>query len=180
MAKASRLPLAAAAVTCVRAASASPVPTELLAHLPSGRLLGEGRLRFFGLPIYDARLWITEGFEPAHFSAARFALELRYLRALEGRQIAQRSLDEMGRGGALPTDQSSRWLAYMTRTFPNVSSGDCIHGVNLAEQGVRFVINGQAAPAFADPVFAHRFFGIWLAPTTSQPKLRSQLLGLHT
>ena len=69
MANASRWPLAAAGLASSHAVPATPVPTELHALLPSSRLLGEGRLRYFGLPIYDARLWVTEGFEPTQFIA---------------------------------------------------------------------------------------------------------------
>lgn len=39
-----------------------------------------------------------------------------------------------------------------------------------------FLVNGKAVGEVADAEFAQRFFGIWLAPTTSEPQLREALL----
>ncbi|HPM68406.1 MAG TPA: hypothetical protein PLX45_19245, partial [Piscinibacter sp.] len=42
-------------------------PPEVVAELPGAQLLGNGRLSFLGLHIYDARLWIDEGFSADRF-----------------------------------------------------------------------------------------------------------------
>ena len=40
-------------------------PVHALAGEPQGRLLGSSRMTFFGLDIYDARLWAAPGFVDA-------------------------------------------------------------------------------------------------------------------
>jgi hypothetical protein len=40
-----------------------------------------------------------------------------------------------------------------------------------------FWLNGRLRGEIRDAEFARRFFGIWLSPRTSEPALRSALLG---
>jgi len=42
---------------------------------------------------------------------------------------------------------------------------------------VRFFHNGALRSELRDTDFTRRFFGIWLSPQTSEPKLRQSLLG---
>jgi hypothetical protein len=143
---------------------------------PQARQLGTAKLRFFGLPIYDAALWSPPGLAVNRYANTPFALELRYLRSLSGAAIAQRSLEEMRRGGALAQATETQWLSDMRAIFPDVQSGERITGVNLPQQGVRFYVNGQAKGEVMDPAFGERFFGMWLAPWTSEPAMRLALL----
>jgi hypothetical protein len=152
-------------------------PAEVEAELPDARLRGSGRLTFFGLHVYDARLWVREAFDAADFERQPFALELEYGRALYGRLIAERSLDEMRRLGEIDEEQGERWLAAMKRSFPDVAKGDRITGVHRPAEATRFFVNGTLRGELRDAEFARRFFGIWLAPQTSEPALRQSLLG---
>ena len=52
--------------------------------------LGEGTLRWFGIKVYEARLWTPGG---APDFARPLRLELRYARALRGPAIAARGSD---------------------------------------------------------------------------------------
>jgi hypothetical protein len=158
------------------AATASP-PPEVSATLPQARLQGSGRLRFLAFNVYDARLWTPAALTPEQWAAAPLALELQYLRKLDGPAIAERSLQEMKRQGEIAADTASRWLAEMRRVFPNVAAGDRITGVHLPGEGARFFFNGQLKGEVRDPEFSRWFFGIWLAPQTSEPAMRQQLLG---
>ena len=134
------------------------------------------RLRVWGFEVYDARLWAMPGFAPARYAQQAFALELQYLRRLEGEAIASRSLDEMRRIGDFSEAQAQSWLTAMRAFFPDVASGQRITGVNQPGQGAAFWVNGQFAGEVKDPLFARLFFGIWLDPRTSEPKMRAQLL----
>lgn len=161
-----------------RASSDSPAaPAEVAAELPGARLQGSGRLRFLGLRVYDARLWVTQRLDGSTWDGTPLALELLYARRLVGRMIAERSLEEMKRQREIPADTAERWLAEMIRLFPDVTEGDRITGVLRPNQGSRFFVNGRAVGEVADPEFARLFFGIWLSPRTSEPALREALLG---
>jgi len=159
------------------AASAGGVPAELVVELPGARLLGRGTLRFLGLRIYEARLWVGATPPGADWAAVSKALELQYNRSLDGAQIAERSLTEMQRQGDIDGPKAARWLAAMKQLFPDVKEGDRITGLNLPGMGARFFVNGQLKGDVRDPEFARLFFGIWLSPRTSEPTLREALLG---
>ena len=159
-------------------AAPSP-PAEVAAELPGARLQGSGRLRFLGLRVYDARLWVasaTVGTDGATASLA-LALELEYARGLDGLKIAERSLSEMQRQGEIDPAVGQRWLAAMKQIFPDVQAGDRITGLNVPGMGARFFINGRLQGDVRDAEFARRFFGIWLSLQTSEPTLRQALLG---
>ncbi len=168
---------ALAALACAPRAGATPMPAEVAAELAASKLHGAGRLTWFGLSVYDARLWAGEGFSAARFEREPLALEVQYARALQGRQIAERSLAEMQRFGAVTEADAARWLASMTQLFPDVAAGDRITGVHRPGEAARYYFNGKLRGEVRETDFARRFFGIWLSPQTSEPKLRLALLG---
>ncbi len=152
---------------------------QALAHpeLPGSRLQGEATLKFFGLRVYHARLWTLPDYRISQPVDQPLVLELEYLRELKGPLIAERSLKEMRRGGEISDAQAERWLAEMQRIFPDVKAGDRISGQHLPGRGARFWHNGRLAGQIDDAAFARLFFGIWLAPSTSEPDMRLALLG---
>ena len=164
----------------VAPASPSGPTTVDAAHiqLPGSRLLGQATLTYFGLRIYHARLWTLPGFNPHKTGDQPLVLELEYFRSIPGKSIAERSLQEMRRAGELSPELGQRWLADMQRLFPNVKPGDRITGQHVPAQGARFWHNGSPIGQVDDELFSQRFFGIWLAPSTSEADLRLQLLGL--
>ena len=138
---------------------------------------GDGQMRFFGLLVYDIRLW-----GPARVAAQWWtqplALELTYARSLQGKEIAKRSLEEMRRQQTIDDATGQRWLSEMEAAFPDVKEGDRISGHHDPAAGAAFFVNGKLSRRIADPLFSRLFFGIWLAPETSEPALRKKLLGL--
>ena len=170
--------LAGTATLAPRAvAQTAAAPPEVSTELPRARLLGQGRLVYLWMPVYRARLWVGDGFDAAQFERHPLALELIYARSLSGRLIAERSLDEMKRSGPFDATQGARWLSTLTDLFPDVREGDRLTGVQRPGQSVAFFANGRATGELRDADFARRFFSIWLAPVSSQPQLRQQLLG---
>ena len=77
---------------------------------------------------------------------------------------------------AFTAEQGRRWLAEMTRLFPDVKKGDRLTGVYQPGAGVAFLYNDRPAGEVRDPDFARVFMGIWLSPRTSEPAMRTQLL----
>jgi hypothetical protein len=158
-------------------AQAGSVPPEVAAEVPGARLLGKGQLRFLGLRVYDARLFVPAAAPGDDWAAAPLALELQYARSLDGAKIAERSLTEMRRQADIDNAKSARWVTAMKQVFPDVKEGDRITGFNVPGMGARFFVNGQLKGDIRDPEFARLFFGIWLSPKTSEPALRDALLG---
>jgi hypothetical protein len=154
------------------AATAAPEMTALQGARPTAF----SRLRVWGFDVYDARLWTLPGFGAARFEQQPFALELKYLRKLDGAAIASRSIEEMRRVGVFSEIQEKSWHQAMRQLFPNVDAHDRITGLNWPGKGVEFWLNGQRLGWVQDPAFARLFFGIWLDERTSEPKMRLQLL----
>lgn len=155
--------------------AAAPPAAALEAH-PQLRAAGAGRFTWFGFKAYDARLWAVPGFSQSGFENSGFALELAYLRDFKSADIARRSIEEMRRAGPLSEEEAARWQAALRRVLPDVKEGDRVVGIHRPGQGASFLVNGRAVGEIGDPRFARLFFGIWLAPSTSEPGLRKALL----
>lgn len=159
--------------------------TPLFPSLPGDwRVQGEGEMRWFGLSLYAARLWVP----PAPTSAlpsdrapandASFALELRYARDIPGQRLVASSMDELRKLGWTDPTQLARWQTALSAVFPDVKEGDVIVGVHRAGAGAEFFHQGRSTGRIEDSELATAFFAIWLDPRTREPGLRARLLGL--
>lgn len=140
------------------------------------RLIGQHRFTYWGFEVYDASLWSSTAFAPEDWAKQSLVLELRYLRDFKGADIAQRSIDEMHGQRNLTTPQKQTWLAALQRLIPNVRSGERLSGAYTPDKGMQLLHQDRLLGEVADAELAQRFFGIWLAPETSQRQLRQQLL----
>ena len=166
----------ATAATATAAAQRSEARPELNGALPQAQRVGTGRLTVWGIQVYDARLWAQPGFRVVNVDRAPLALELSYLRAFKAEEIAERSIKEMRRSKPVSDAQASRWMADLLRVIPDVRTGDRVMGVHQPGVGAAFWVNGKTTGEIQDAEFARLFFGIWLSPNTSEPKLRVALL----
>jgi hypothetical protein len=140
--------------------------------------MGGTRLSVWGFQIYDAKLWVASAFRADDYARTGFALNLGYLRAFSGADIAHRSIKEMRTIGSISDAQAAQWLAQMEQLFPDVRSGDHLLGLYSPTGEASFSLNGKPLGSVRDPEFARLFFGIWLSPQTSVPAMRRALLGL--
>jgi hypothetical protein len=161
--------------------SSAQLPTAVTADLALAKSLtvrGNAVMRFFGLKVYDIRLWTAS---KPYAANDFFALELEYDLKLNGKEIAKRSVEEMKKQGYTDEAALARWLGAMTRIFPDVKAGDILVGVNVPTAGARFYLQSNGQSRFvgevAEPAFATAFFDIWLSDKTSEPRLRTRLLG---
>ncbi len=111
------------------------------------------------------------------WQSSSFALELEYTRTLYGEKIAIASIDEIKKLGVGSVAQHEQWLNEMKKIFPDVNEGQQLTGVFTPGQASRFFFDGKPIGDIADPDFGPAFFGIWLHPKTTAPKLRQALLG---
>lgn len=151
---------------------------QALANIEGLALQGSGTLHWFGIKIYEAKLFTPGQLDPAQLPSKPFALELTYARDFSGASIAERSSDEIKRLGFGNTEMRQSWQQRMQAVFPNVRAGDRIRGVHRPGAGVSFFHNDKPIGAIEDSEFARAFFAIWLDPRTAKPSLRKELLGL--
>ena len=152
------------------------VPDEVAQALPGALWSGSARLRFWGIDVYDARLWVAPGFTVERFDRHGLALELTYLRDLSRSAIAERSLAEMRRAGDIRPELAQRWQAALLDAVPEVRAVERLTGLHQPGVGALFWHNGRPRPAVPDPEFSRLFFGIWLSQATSEQQMRSALL----
>ena len=148
------------------AAGKSPV----YGHLETATLQGQGRLTFWGFDVYDARYYVAD---PKGQNG--FALEIQYIRAFKGNDLAKRTIVEMSRQG-VSEKQRALWLQSLEKIFPDIASGDTLIGLHLPDKGTMFLHNGKVIGDVPGDAFAKAFFGIWLDERTSAPKLRTALI----
>ncbi len=158
--------------------NAATAPLEITQALSNARNLGQARLVVYGFKIYDVKLWGGDSFSVGNYDAEAFALELRYLRSFSSASIAERSVKEMRRLGQVSDERAAQWLAQMKQTFPDVKKGDQLIGIHRPDGTASFVLNGKPIGEVRDKEFTHLFFGIWLSPQTSEPKMRRELIGV--
>jgi len=144
-------------------------------YVPQAQEISKTRFRFLFWDVYDAALYAPEGQWRAD---APYALALSYLRAFNGADIAQRSVDEMRGQGFADEDTLTVWYEQMARLFPDVDDGTTLTGIRDVRGHAIFYENDRRIGAIEDPAFSDWFFGIWLNEATSQPALRKKLLGL--
>lgn len=157
---------------------AAPCWADWRDELPKAELVGQGDFTWFGLRVYQARLWSPAA--PIDWEQP-FALELIYSRELSRDTLVQASLDEMRRLGGSSLDEArlAAWDGEMRQAFVDVQPGQRITGLYLPGRGSRFYVDGQFRHAVADADFAQAFFAIWLDARTRNPELRRELLGLN-
>lgn len=130
---------------------------------------GSGEFKRFGFLVYEAQLWAASN--PAE---PPLAIQLTYKRDIAGSKIVSASVDQMRALGA-DDQRLEKWSGAMSRIFPDVKPGDQIVGIYRSGKAV-FLYNNQEIGQINDVDFARFFFGIWLDPRTSEPRLRQRLL----
>ena len=140
------------------------------------RLIGQHRFTYWGFEVYDASLWGNTAFAPQDWAKQNLVLELRYLRDFKGADIAQRSIDEMQGQRVLTDAQKQTWTGVLLSLIPNVRNGERLTGIYTPDKGMQLLHQDRLLGEVNDVDLAQRFFGIWLAPETSQRQLRQQLL----
>jgi len=151
----------------------SDLPTARL-QIPNADVVGEGRMKYLFWSVFDATLYAPNGVWSEDHP---FALSLSYLRDLESSAIVDASIDEIRNQGMTDKATLDRWSRQMTEVFPDVDDKTTITGVVDQERNTIFYRNGELIGTIPDPVFSQFFFNIWLGEATSNPKLRSDLLG---
>jgi len=154
--------------------ASSPSDDVINKHIPNAKLVGEGTFSKAFWDIYKAMLFAPNG---NYTGKAPYALSITYFASIDGKDIAERSVDEMKDTGITDNAKLANWGKQMAAIFPNVKDGSNLTAITTTEGKTIFVSEGKIAGTVADKEFAPAFFGIWLSPKTNDKKLRTKLLG---
>jgi hypothetical protein len=147
----------------------------VLKAIPNALPVGEGKLSVAFWDVYDATLYAPEG---TWTPSRPYALSLRYFRDIKGRDIADRSVQEIRGQGFNDEVKLAAWNAQLKSIFPDVQPGSVLSAVFIPGKHTQFFNNGAPIGTIKGDEFANHFAGIWLSEKTSEPALRKQLLGL--
>lgn len=142
--------------------------------VPLAEKVGQGRLTYLFWEIYDATLYAPQGIWRRD---KPFALQLSYLRELEGRKIADRTIEEIRNQGLVDEIKLATWHAQLRNIFPDIKKGTSLTGVFIDSGETLFYLGEKEIGRISDPQFSQVFFDIWLGENTSAPDLRQKLLG---
>lgn len=156
------------------AQSAAADTREPLTLVPDARKVGGARLKIMLMPVFDLTLYGPQG---QWHAEEPFALRVDYLRALNGRAMAQHAADEISHQGFGDTRRLSAWQTQLKAILPDVLPGDRMTAVRDSTGSTLFFKDKRSIGRIADTDFAKHFFAICLAPETSRPELRRGLLG---
>lgn len=143
-------------------------------HIDNAQLVGKARFKVLFWSVFDAELYAEDG----EFSQDKpFALSLSYLREIKGSEIVAKSLSEIKSQDSFTGEKLASWKSELDSIIPDVDTSTTITGVQNNNFHTLLYENGTLIGEIKDPEFTRAFFNIWLGEKTSEPKLRSRLLG---
>lgn len=147
----------------------------ILASVPRASVVGRGVLSYAFWDVYKAALYAPDG----HFESGKpVALTIEYLISINGKDIADRSIQEIRKQGFADEAKLADWDTQLKSIFPDVRNGTVLTAVFQPGEQTVFYNGNNAIGTIAGDDFGRLFFGIWLGERTSEPKLRRALLGL--
>lgn len=133
-------------------------------------VVGEGRLIYWGFKVYDAQLFASR------VSQGGYALDIQYLRQFEAQDLYKQTIEEMEKMG-VSKEKRALWDPQLSKAFKTVKNGDSITAIKKSRDVTQLFHNGLLFSEIRGEELSKAFFGIWLHPRTSVPKLRQSLLG---
>jgi len=154
----------------------SALATEaIFTTVPNASIVGRGVLTYVFWDVYEATLYAPNGqWDPAK----PYALSLEYYRDIDGKDIADRSVQEIRKQGFTDEVKLATWNAQLKTIFPDVKDGSVLSAIYLPGKETVFYSGDNKIGTIKGDDFGRLFFGIWLGEKTSAPELRRALLGL--
>ena len=159
---------------CLLYASSAFASGVIRSSVPDAAEVGRGVFSYAFWDVYEATLYAPQGeWNPVQ----PFGLSIEYFRDIRGKDIADRSVQEMRRQGFSDETMLATWGAQMSDIFPDVRKGVVLSAVYIPQQHTIFYHGDDVAGIIQGDDFGKLFFDIWLGEKTSKPKLRQALLG---
>jgi len=153
------------------------VPKTSLKHLNEQftfHAVGETTFSFLFWDLYESRLLTTSGKYPID-NNEKLIYEINYMTDISKKDLIHRTVEQWQHLG-LPIESYQSFLPKLASIWPDITVGDTL-SLLISNKTSHFYFNQHYIGRVDDPRFGQIFLDIWLAKNTSQPKLRSQLLG---
>lgn len=141
----------------------------------SFKLIGETTFSILFWDLYKSKLLTTTGKYPLDNKQERLIYEIHYLTDISKSDLIKRTIEQWQHIG-VPEKSFKDFIPQLEQIWPNITKGDTL-SLLIYNHSSAFYFNQQYIGAIEAPEFGHTFLDIWLSKKTSQPKLRSELLG---
>jgi hypothetical protein len=138
------------------------------------KLIGQGTLKVLFFEVYNVRLLADS---KAFSWKNKFQLEFEYKREVKKESVIESSIKEMRRQSNILDKDINQWQEYLEISIKPVQEGSQATVSWNPNGQITFHYQSSEPTTIEDENFARAFLNIWLGEETSQPKLRSQLLG---
>lgn len=143
--------------------------------VPDAAVVGRGILTYIFWDVYEATLYAPRGqWQPGQPTA----LSITYYHAIDGADIADRSVQEIRQQGFRDEVKLAGWHAQLRRIFPDVANGTVLTAIYTPGEQTAFYNGNAFIGSIKGDEFGRLFLGIWLSEQTSEPSLRRALLSL--
>lgn len=153
--------------------AAQTLPAPLQRDAPELARLGNAKLTWFGLHIYDIALHATNA---AYTSNCTAAITIRYNVSIKRHRLVETTLKEWRRMGLGNDTQHAAWTNRLETIWPDVKADESLTAFRAANGPTRFYLGDKPVGEVADPAFGPAFFAIWLGPGCQYPRIRDDLL----
>lgn len=147
----------------------------LHAHATEWKLVGKGEMHKLFWHVYDTALYTPSG---SYNPNEPYALENTYHMDFIPEELADRTIDEMKHQMQMSEAQETAWRNKLIEIWPTVKEGDVIRAEATPKKQVVFYHNRKHVGTISDPQFVAPFMDIWLGERTTEPGLRTAILGL--
>lgn len=138
--------------------------------LPNAKMKGTATFGFAGFPLYQARLFTSNG--AALDWNKDFALELKYLRNVSKKDLVESSMREFARLGSFLPVQDQLQVC-----FDDVRKGDRYTAMSQGQDKVIFWLNEKRTCTLEHPEIKLRFMRIFLGDNTRSKSFTRKLKG---
>jgi chalcone isomerase-like protein len=150
-----------------------PLPSQVLSSAPEIHPFGKGRHSLWGIPMYDATLWIVG---PHWSEATPHALDIEPSRAVSADLLVKGAIVEMRNLKVGDENQLRTWQAEMKRIIPNLKPGDQVVIFCTDTNRTLGYLNDSNIGEVDDPSFCPAVMSVWLHPQTKHQSMRKSLL----
>ncbi|WP_232824699.1 chalcone isomerase family protein [Algibacillus agarilyticus] len=138
--------------------------------------MGEATFSILFWDLYKSKLLTTTGRYPINIKFEHLIYEINYLADISKKDLIKRTVEQWQHID-IKESLYTPYLETLNQIWPDIESGDTLTLV-LTNGTTEFYFNGVYIGQIIEPAFGPLFLDIWLSEKTSQPELRTDLLGI--
>lgn len=128
--------------------------------------------------IYNSTLYTRSGSYLPETPPAELIFEINYLRDIKTKDLLDRTVEQWQHLG-FSESQYNQFIPLLSEIWPEIYAGDTL-ALWVKDEKSIFYFNKVKVGSIEQKEFGKLFLAIWLSEKTSEPELRTELLGENT